>query len=500
MQFLCAHCHTPLPEGARTCDRCGAPAHAPGLGGGQAPAGYAVYEDRWRGFSTVRPEDWAVLYPKATSVCFRSPGGEAWLDLMTLPPNPVVDATQQARLLLGVWPDAEVRSAGGASREQAALAFRTPHLEGRVLVRLAPSGCVAVLGRRSLGAPVDVDTPMRRLLQALGPTRPIPKEPFVGPEQAFRLQRPQGWRVDATIVPAGNVRQPICRVYADPSGQALLACEPDAQLFVDVPDAEPAPAEEGFFAKVGRWAQQAGNALSVPPGHLPMPFAGLGPMVERHFLPRIQAALPGAEVVSLDDRGERADLRVAYPNGAHCVFRLEGRRMPDAMVPHRWLGSIACWYQAPAEVFDAFEPIFRGIADSVQTNPQWREREFARARAQAQALHQSHMQMAQMRHQQNMQTIHQQGAASRAAFDTSQSVLDIQMQGWSDRQAMTDHGHQQTIDAVREVTPYAAPGGSAVVEASAHFDRVWSDPQGNLYGGDWSIEVPPDWNQLKPLD
>ncbi len=494
MQFLCAHCHSPLPDNARACDRCGAPAHSAGLGGRAAPEGYARYEDPWRGLVTVRPADWRVLYPQKTSVCFASPTEDAWIDLMTLPPNPVVDATQQARLLLAVWPDIEIQTAG-ATREHAALAFRTPQLEGRVLVRLSPSGCVAILGR---GAPgVDVEAPMRRLVDALGPRAPIPREAFVGPEQSFRLQRPPGWHVAATIVDPGGFRQPICRVFADPSGQALLACEPEFQMFADVPDA---PAEGGFFATLGRWAQHA----AVPLGHVAMPFAGLRPMIERHFLPKIRKALPGVEVVALDDRGDNADLRVVYPNGAICVFRFQGSRTPHAMAQNAWSGGIASWYQAPAEVFDAFEPIFRGIADSVEMNPAWRAQEQRRQQVRSQMIAENarvQMQMSQRQHQHNMQMLHSQFAAGQAAHETRQEIADLQMQGWSAQQASFDASHNQVIDSIREVSHYHAPdlpGGPAIVEASSHFQHVWSDTSGNLFGGDGTLDVPADWSQLAP--
>lgn len=525
MRFVCAHCSTPLPTGARSCDRCGAPVHGAGIGAG---ASGPVLEDRWRGFRVGRPADWRVLYPPGATVCFESPGRDAWIELTTLPPDPVVDAVQQARLLVGSLPDVELRAAGDHGPTQAALAYRTPTIEGRVHVRLSPAGCVAVIARRRRESAVDLEVPTMRLLESLGPIEPIAREPFVCPhEQSFRLQRPRGWRVDSTIAQTPGGRHPMCRVWADPSGQTLLAIEPEIALFVDVPDA-PAPKQGGgFFATLGRLASEAGKALATPMGHAPMPFAGLGPAAERHFLPKIERFVPGTKLVAFQAYGPtRGDLRVAYPNGTHCVFRLEGQRFPDPMVPNRWIATLSSWYQAPAEVFEMFEPIFRGIADSFEPNPHWRAAENQRQAHLRQLSHQQHLQTMQQiqastaamtaAHHQNMQTIHQMGAASTASHQANMTAMDQQMASWQSQQASTDaqaagwhagqarsdDAHAAHIDAIREVTPYAARGhgGDPVaVEVSSHHEAVWQDPTGQLFGGNWHLDVPSDWTELKPL-
>jgi len=119
-------------------------------------------------------------------------------------------------------------------------------------------------------------------------------------------------------------------------------------------------------------------------------------------------------------------------------------------------------------------------------------------------------------HHQNMQTIQQMGAASTAShhanmaamdqqmagWQAQQASSDAQMAGWHQRQAADDSAHARTIDGIREVTPYVAEGmggDPVVIEASSHLQTVWQDTTGQLWGGDWTPDVPSDWKELRPL-
>ncbi len=517
MQFTCQHCRTPLQDDARACDRCGAPLVNGRLDSVQtAPAGYATLDDMWRGLRLHYPQGWNVLFPSATVVAFEAPDESASLALVTLPDASLGGAEQVARSLVKDLPNVELRSEGHNSDTQATVQYRSDEGDGRVLVRLSQGSGFALFADRKAGANrIDVGEPFRVLLGSLSRLKPFNREAFVCPqEQSFRVSIPKGWRVDSTIHAGNNQRRPMCRVFGDPTGQIQVAFEPEMAMFLDSPDIAPPPKEEGFFAKVSRFAKHTGQALSTAMGQPPMPFDGLRPVAERHFFPRIQQQHPGTEFISFHDfkNPQIGQMRLRMPDGSIRVVLLEGARLPQ-MGPKTWGAVQLCWYQAPADVMARFESVLRGVVDGFQINPAWQANE-VRRQQQVNAMRQQQMaqqqrqrtQMMQQQHQHNMQMLQSQAAASNAMYQANQEVMDIQMQGWQERQTMQDVGHHNTVQTIREVTDYAAPAGTVawnsngVLEVSSHHEHVWSDPQGQLFAGDWSVDVPADWEELRPLN
>lgn len=492
-RFECSHCRTQLGDGERSCSNCGAPVLGAASGSSEAPYGSKTFEDRWRGFRCFYPEGWKTFYPTPSDIVFEHPKGKASLVVVSLPPNPVADAEQQAQMLLKRFGRVEVLQGRGNQRDQAALGFRNEQLEGRIFVRLSPAGCVAVYGAKLRDTSIAIELLVGALLESMSAIPKLPRQRYISPlEASFEMLVPKGWEVRPNIKHDGFCRVTECLVLGDPSGNILINLEAGASfLFVDVPDAPRPTPDESMLDRLGRWARTAESAMVNVMGAQPMPLRGLEPFARRFFEPMVQGKIPGAKLIDFRDFGnpDLAHLRFSYPTGEEALFLVSAVRMPPMMSSpgNHWLARIIGAYHAPAELMVVYEPILLGVMNTFTVNPAWM------------AAQQSHGNLVAQR---QVDAMNRQADQSRQAIASAMSdISDGQHQSWMRQQGWIDRGHASSIDAVRDVQLYDAvdAGGTPIhVEAPAHFDQVLSDPLGNLYGADWTVEVPADWTKLEP--
>ncbi|MCB9676218.1 MAG: zinc ribbon domain-containing protein [Alphaproteobacteria bacterium] len=486
---VCAYCNTPLETGARTCSQCGAPRTAKSAAVPPPPPGFTLYADAWSGFSVHRPEGWVAL-PGADGVRFTC--GASVLGIGRLPPHATATARDHVQALLQGLPPGHVVPLRDEPRAATVRVDGAPW-SGHVQVRVGDQGGLYVLGHTDDVA-LDIHAVCNALLASLAPIERAARAPFVEPhEGSFQLLQPAGWVVHHTFATPNGARSPWCRAVADPSGRTFVACEVDTlATFLDRPLDPPAP--QGFFASLGRMAEQAFA------GAPRMPFQGLAPVIEHHYAPRWIQAIPGSELVGIEPLSPTgAYARMALPDGILRVVKVEGTRMPQ-LGPEHWGAVMAHFYQAPADDMPRLEPVLRGVARSFQVNPQWFRAESARVaqqHAMQMQMHQQQMQMSQRLHQQRMHDIQSAGAASNAMFQAQQEISDMQMQGWRDRNGMSDHGHHQAINAIRGTADYVAPSGE--VFNTTDVDRLYRNGQGDFVGGGSAFEPGMDWEELKKL-
>ncbi|MEZ4320306.1 MAG: hypothetical protein R3F61_22695 [Myxococcota bacterium] len=491
--IVCAYCSTPLEAAARTCSQCGAPRTGRSAAAPPPPPGFVPYVDAWSGFSVHRPEGWEA-HPGPQGVRFVSENGSV-LAIGKLPPHATATPSDHVRGILQGFPPGDVT----VMRDEPAattVRFQGGPWSGQIQVRMSGRGGLYVYGRTQ-EATLDIHAACNQLLASLTPIEPAPRAPFRDPhEGSFHVMQPAGWVVHHTFAQPQGQRTPWCRVVADPEGRTFVACEVDAMVpFLDRPREAPAP--QGFFATLGRMAQQVDEAMS---GATRMPFQGMRPAIEHHYVPRWIAAIPGSVLRGIEELSPTAALaRMGLPDGTTRVIRVEGIRLPF-LGPEHWGAVMAGFVQAPDAELDRLLPVLLGIQQSFTIDPRWQQQERARVQQMQAMQHQQHMQqmrMSQQLHQQRMNDIAAMGAASTASWQANQDISDMQMQSWRAQQGMSDHAHHQTINGIRETADYVGAGGQ--VWNAPEVDRLWTNGQGDFVGGGATFDPGIDWTELKKL-
>lgn len=125
-------------------------------------------------------------------------------------------------------------------------------------------------------------------------------------------------------------------------------------------------------------------------------------------------------------------------------------------------GSIhdAFYFSAPIESFDASLPIFEAFMRNYQLDPAWQN-----AKWQSDAAFRAR----------------QPRPSSSWKVDTTGSdILDIQMKGYQNRNAIRDTSQANTIDTIRGVTTYSADTPTGQVQIPSTFENAWQLPNGNI--------------------
>jgi len=117
-------------------------------------------------------------------------------------------------------------------------------------------------------------------------------------------------------------------------------------------------------------------------------------------------------------------------------------------------------YRAPAGELDAAMPLLMTIANSLRPTPQW-----AKMKAD---------------HVAKMNQINAQGAAERSRIiaESNRQISRIITEGYEQRQASMDRSHRQTINAIREVDDFRAPGSNTTVQLPHHYNHVYTNGNG----------------------
>lgn len=482
----CGACALDAPLDARFCSRCGAPFNiaAPE----HAPTGPA-YLDAWRGFRVNYPTGWQVLHPPIAGVAFDAPEGAAFVELSFAAAASPEDLLEARLRRFGPH---ETRALPAASPDEAALLFRHGPVEGQLRARVQRGQGALWLVQQPQGGAHDLTAVLQGFVGSLRPLSPVARHAWQEPAQGgLHAVIPAGWQVDSAIVVRNGGPQPILRVQRDES--TWLVADPQLQVFVDAP-----PSAGGFWNQA---AQLLGGG-SEP--RLPFGNNGLAPLLHEVLLPRWQGELPGCRLLSWENFGQRdrGEARVQLADGGLRVFGLQGVPLPSGFDGvSRWMGGIVSCYAGTAAALAEHEATLRGVLASVSMDRGWQGRQqaaFQHSMEQQAQQHQQQMRQQSNLHNQRMHDIQAFGDANTQLHNARKQAHDLQFQSGQQSSAASDRMQHDSINTIREREDYIDTRSGQVYDVAAGSERVWSDGQGHLFGGSWSIQPPADWHELKP--
>ena len=265
LQTVCQHCDTEVPEGRRFCDRCGAPTASAQLQAPDCPPGYQVYTHTWMGYSFHYPENWHVSLAPEGGAFIETSSGEAILELHLLPPRAMTTAPRQAELFLSRFGAVQFQVMPGSTDSYAQVVFANQDWQGMVSVHLSPRGGTIGVGRLINGSALNLEPYFEQLMNSITPVKPIARQPWVDPiESSFCIHCPAGWKPHSSINPSPGAgsRVPVFTVSAEFANQVFVVRDMQTRIFINGPLPEKPPAEEGFFGKLGRMANNLGNSMA----------------------------------------------------------------------------------------------------------------------------------------------------------------------------------------------------------------------------------------------
>lgn len=498
----CEFCDAPLPNDSRFCDRCGAPKLRPQSGDAAPVSGYSRHLDMWLGFSLLYPEGWKTVNFAVGGVHFENPEGSAVLQFNSYPPDSMINAVQRAEMVLADAPQLEAKLSPGSDDHEAHVVFKGPDWEGMLFSRMTEGGSTVAVGRKKPGTDLDLRPHFETLLTSLESVTSAPKEQVADPvENSFHLVRPKGWNLETSFTLVNNIsREPVFLLH--PSSTRHISLE-RAYLMQNFHDAElprKSEGEEGFFQKVGRAFQEAGTHMSKQPGDEVLPYEkGLEYAVDHFFWPRLKGETPSLERIGFTPLSfNHGELRLRHPGNMVEVMTLITGRYPGAAAGGRWFGGKVFTYRAPAAYMEQFEPVLRGVQQSFRLNPQWlaqENRNFQQRLGQQQAFQQNMLHQRQSQLRANEMAFQN----TQAMYNSGPSVLDTGMESWNRQQAMTDHGHHQSVNTVHEWSDYANMNTGTVYALPIHFEKYWDTNRDHIVGTNLAIDPPADWTPLRKV-
>lgn len=120
----------------------------------------------------------------------------------------------------------------------------------------------------------------------------------------------------------------------------------------------------------------------------------------------------------------------------------------------------AFFLTAPADKFGSSVPLFEAFMRNFQEDPAW--------------------QIAKWNSDAEYARNNPKPSSNWSVSTVGSDILDIQMKGYNDRNAIRDAGHANTIDTIRGVTTYAADTPTGQVQIPTHFENAWQLPNGNI--------------------
>jgi len=112
------------------------------------------------------------------------------------------------------------------------------------------------------------------------------------------------------------------------------------------------------------------------------------------------------------------------------------------------------------------DPALQAIFQSARPNPVW-----------VQEMNRYWSEIARILNKGGTDRRNQAWAAHQKRMQTMNETSDIIANGWKARNAISDAGHQRTIDSIHEVTPYQTPAGQTV-KLPSFYDNVHTDNNG----------------------
>ena len=176
----------------------------------------------------------------------------------------------------------------------------------------------------------------------------------------------------------------------------------------------------------------------------------------------------------------------AYEETVLMTWQYLVTRWQDQVVSGNWSIGLMRSARGPAGSDYLNDPQLMTIFRSVRNNPQW-DAEMGKYWAE----------LARIRNQGARDRMAANHAAHQKRMQTMNETSDIIMNGWKQRQAVQDAGHERTIDAIHEVTPYQTPAGQTV-KLPSFYDHVYTDGNGRYLLNNDSLYDPntdPGMNQ-----
>jgi hypothetical protein len=158
-------------------------------------------------------------------------------------------------------------------------------------------------------------------------------------------------------------------------------------------------------------------------------------------------------------------VRIAYADQEEWIVSTVSRMSTPGMSPmgamvynHITFTDRVIGFRAPRGELEANEPLFATMMASIRVNPQWEN-----------AIIDTRRRISQ---------IQAKGAADRSRIisQTSNEILDMQMEGWRNRQESQDRSAQQWSQTMRGVETYTDPGSGSAWELDSGYDHVWKTP------------------------
>lgn len=219
--------------------------------------------------------------------------------------------------------------------------------------------------------------------------------------------------------------------------------------------------------------------------------------------PPFNARIPDAKT-----RAARIKVRIAFTaDGSQREEEIRALQTVVEMPSLAWgMPPMTSWnlselhiYSARAGELDSVLPVFEHIAGTWQENPQWKtlvQQTVQRLLAQAN-------QAANQTNQNGWDMVRRNGEASQQFMQRNQAYVDAQQRRidampnpvYTQTSTVFSSGgtadggseytsHNQTIDGIREEQTVNNPANSANDKFNSHYDHVWKDQDGNLWGTD----------------
>ena len=257
--------------------------------------------------------------------------------------------------------------------------------------------------------------------------------------------------------------------------------------------------------------EQKGGSFTQ--GQIPGP----AQVVQQQILPRIQQnglRVTGTEdlpaIAQHDQRNFAQYWKFAPSQDRHAATGIaytDAQGNPGYAVVHfvysqSQFGNMAFYYlhvlQAQPDAYEAARQAMLYALAHFQIDPQYLAAYNQREQQRAQASNQAH--------QQRMNANQQAFNAWNQTQQTYSDISDMSMESWRRRNAMNDHGHQQTINGIWEQQQGTNPYTGQQMDLPSGYNHYYVNPNGDYIGTDDHFYQPgmdpnvnhQDWQEVSP--
>lgn len=484
----CVHCGVVLAPGARTCDRCGAPVppswsdprEIPEPPPFAAPAGWVEHRDPWRGFRLHHPPGWQVTRTDGPTLVSGDPNLRSMAVFWPMPLRHPEELRALA-IRYAQWRQHRATAPVQARLDPSGRVLRLREGDLESQLGVAADGSSALLS--GIQAPRGTDpSALLKIVASFAPIPAVARYLWVDPsEGSFAVEVPVGWAARGGVSRnnAYGTPESLFEAWGDPSGLVRVRLSGQIHMMVD---------GGGLFA-----------GLMGPQ----MPYQTAEGWLRNRVLPARRQTHPDAVLLKGGDlpdlaREQEAELARRGMSGRSSYGQfllrfteggvpvLQRGRVQTLVVPvmslmpgtpQPWSAEEPQLLQAPEADFPRLLPVLEGVAESVRANPEWRAREEARV--------QGHVAASQADQRRRL------GEISRTLSETS----DLVTGGYWERQRITEHLSHDWSNAILGYEDRVSSTGE-IFHVPTGYDRVFRDPQGNLYGAGWLVDPDPTWQEL----